>query len=81
MIPPIAAAPRRHLAAAFIATALAAGALGWCAASTVRPNCNYAVMTGGLGPAQQEALDRGYWQAVASGDCEPPHARWRFWLD
>ncbi|MEU9065069.1 hypothetical protein AB0D13_41155 [Streptomyces sp. NPDC048430] len=25
-------------------------------------------------------MDRRYWQAVASGDCAPPYARWRFWL-
>ncbi|MET7365617.1 hypothetical protein ABZS61_07245 [Streptomyces sp. NPDC005566] len=79
MIPPIPAGTRQLLLVACTVTALAAGALGWFAAQDVRPSCTYAVFTLGTEAEQREAMDRGYWQAVASGDCAPPHARWRFW--
>ncbi|WP_406339192.1 hypothetical protein OG987_26205 [Streptomyces sp. NBC_01620] len=80
MIPPIPASTRRLLLIACTVTALAAGALGWFAAQAVRPSCDYVVLWSGTGAEQREAIERGYWKAVASGDCAPPHARWRFWL-
>ncbi|WP_329204100.1 hypothetical protein OG257_01045 [Streptomyces sp. NBC_00683] len=80
MIPDIPVGTRRLLLVACTFTALTAGALGWFAAQDVRPSCTYAMFTLGNATEQQEAIDRGYWQAVASGNCAPPHARWRFWL-
>lgn len=72
---------RRLLLVACTVTALAAGALGAFAAQSVRPSCSYVVFSLGSGPGaeQEEAMERGYWQAVGSGACAPPHARWQFW--
>ncbi|MFC7927939.1 hypothetical protein [Streptomyces cinereoruber] len=81
MIPYIPADTRQLLLVACTATALTAGSLGWFAAQTVRPSCTYAMIAVGTEAEQEEAAERAYWQAVASGDCAPPHARWRFWLD
>nr|WP_202461430.1 hypothetical protein [Streptomyces sp. SID8374] len=70
---------RRLLLTVCTVTALAAGALGAFAAQSVRPDCSYVVLTGGSEAEQEMVLERGYWRAVADGDCAPPHARWQFW--
>ena len=80
VISPMPADTRRLVLIACTVTALATGALGLFAAQSVRPDRAYSMFTPGPGAEQQEAVDRGYWQAVASGDCAPPHARRRFWL-
>ncbi|MFJ8847217.1 hypothetical protein ACIRFF_30460 [Streptomyces cyaneofuscatus] len=79
MISQIPADTRRLLLVACTVTALAAGALGAFAAQSVRPDCSYMVLSLGSGAEQEEAAERGYWEAVASGRCAPPHARWQFW--
>ncbi|KAB2589178.1 MULTISPECIES: hypothetical protein [Streptomyces] len=79
MISQIPADTRRLLLVACTVTALAAGALGAFAAQSVRPDCSYSMLSLGTGGDQEEAIERAYWQAVAAGECAPPHARWQFW--
>ncbi|MFB7513892.1 hypothetical protein [Streptomyces sp. NPDC056144] len=80
MLSSLPADTRRLLLVACAVTALVAGSVGWYAGETVRPDCSYAVTTFGPPAQQDEAVERGYYAAVGAGDCEPPHARWRFWL-
>ncbi|MFI8389082.1 hypothetical protein [Streptomyces sp. NPDC085540] len=82
----------RQLRAAFGAfIGLAAVAFGWYATQSVRPDCTYAIsrITDGNGHdmpdangrawPDEELVERGYWQAVESGRCDPPRARWQMW--
>lgn len=59
--------------------ACAIAALGVFCAQTVRPSCTYAFFSFGGKAEQEAAAEQAYWQAVADGDCAPPHARWQFW--
>ncbi|MFA7767956.1 hypothetical protein ACGFNX_12240 [Streptomyces sp. NPDC048723] len=84
--------PRRLLGVACAAIGLTAVALGWYATQTVRPDCTYAIskVTDGNGRSvpdangrvwsHKELVDRGYRQAVDSGRCDPPRARWQMWI-
>ncbi|MFJ9523177.1 hypothetical protein ACIRPK_33655 [Kitasatospora sp. NPDC101801] len=57
---------------------------GWYAVQTVHPDCTYGMIT--MGDAQgrvrtdEEQSADAYQQAIASGWCEAPHARWHDWL-
>ncbi|KQV08742.1 MULTISPECIES: hypothetical protein [unclassified Kitasatospora] len=65
---------------------------GWYALQTVHPDCTYGMITMGdehgnpLPDAQgkvqtpEEQSADAYQQAIASGQCEAPHARWHDWL-
>ncbi|MFD5411327.1 hypothetical protein [Streptomyces nojiriensis] len=84
--------PRQLLPIACAVVALAAVVLGWYATRTVRPDCTYAIsaLTDGNGHnmpdengrvwSYEELADRGYRQAVESGRCAPPRARWQTWI-
>lgn len=76
-----------------ICAVVAAATLGRYATESVRPHCGVVVLSGrytALGAlnspdgnrnrADSELTDRAYRQAVASGRCDPPHARWHAWL-
>ncbi|MFD8059917.1 hypothetical protein ACFXA0_07745 [Streptomyces cyaneofuscatus] len=69
------AADNRRLV--FIVCVIAA--LGLFSAQTVRPSCTYVVMWSGGEAQEREAAERGYKEAVAAGNCAPPHPRWQFW--
>ncbi|MCF2125641.1 hypothetical protein L1I79_04225 [Strepomyces sp. STD 3.1] len=85
--------PRRLFFVACAVLALGAVALAWYATRTVRPDCVVGVstVTGRDGPGlpgangrirpDPELIDRAYRQAIASGHCDPPGARWKRWLD
>ncbi|MFC9846352.1 hypothetical protein ACFWFF_25655 [Streptomyces sp. NPDC060223] len=93
MIPHRAGSPRRLLVIVCAAVALGTATLGWYAAQTVRPDCIVAFsrLTDGHGHdlpdangrvlSDKERADLAYQQAVDSGRCYPPRARWRHWLD
>jgi hypothetical protein len=92
VIPHRAGSPRQLLVIACAVAALTVVILGWYATQTVRPDCTYAIskVTDGRGHnladgngrvwSDKELADRGYQQAVDSGRCDPPRARWRQWL-
>ena len=83
---------RQLLVIACAVVALFAVILGWYAARTVRPDCVVGIskLTDGSGHtlpdangrvrSDAELADRAYQQAVDSGRCDPPHARWKQWL-
>lgn len=86
--------PRQLLVVACtVVIALAVVTLSWYAARTVRPDCIVAIskVTDGNGHnladvngrvwTDKELADRAYQQAVDSGRCDPPSARWKQWLD
>jgi hypothetical protein len=85
--------PRRLQVIACTVVALAVVILGWYAARTVRPDCVVGIseLTDGSGrnlpdadgrvPSDRELVERAYQQAVDSGHCHPPAARWKEWLD
>ncbi|MFE9799618.1 hypothetical protein ACFYP6_12165 [Streptomyces goshikiensis] len=93
MISRRAGSPRRALVIACAVVSLATAILGWYAAQTVRPDCVFAIskLTDGKGHnlpdangrvwSDKELADIAYQQAVDSGHCEPPRARWKQWLD
>ncbi|MGW7045392.1 hypothetical protein ACWGDT_22350 [Streptomyces avermitilis] len=93
MISHRAGSPRQLLVIACTVGALATATLGWYAAQTVRPDCVVAVsgVTDGSGHnlpdvngrvwSDEELADRAYRQAIDSGRCDPPRARWKQWLD
>ncbi len=84
--------PRRLLVIACAVAALAVAALSWYATQTVRSDCVVAIskLTDGDGNtlpdadgrvwSDKELVDRAYEQAVDSGRCDPPRARWKQWL-
>ncbi|KUN49699.1 hypothetical protein AQJ43_35900 [Streptomyces avermitilis] len=88
-----AGSPGQLLVIACTVVALVTAPLSWYAAHTVRPDCVVAIskVTDGNGHhlpdvngrvwSDNELADRAYQQAVDSGRCDPPHARWRQWLD
>jgi hypothetical protein len=92
VIPHATGTPRQLLVLACTAAALAAALLGRYAAHTVRPDCLVAVstLTDGDGRplpdangrvwSSRELANRAYRQAVGSGRCDPPRARWKQWL-
>ncbi|WP_326725826.1 hypothetical protein OHT59_46885 [Streptomyces sp. NBC_00243] len=84
---------RQLLVIACTVVALATASLGWYAAQSVRPDCVVAIskVADGNGRnlpdvygrvwSDKELADRAYQQAVDSGRCDPPRARWKQWLD
>ncbi|MFF9126595.1 hypothetical protein ACF09J_25470 [Streptomyces sp. NPDC014889] len=92
MISPRARGPRQLLVIACMVAALAVVFLGWYAGQTVRPDCVVGIskLTDGNGStlpdvngqvwSDEELADRAYKQAVDSGRCDPPRARWKQWL-
>lgn len=93
MIPSGAGNPRRLFVIACAGVALALLILGWYATRTVAPDCvgGVARLTDGSGRtlpdaggrvwSAEELADLAYREAVASGRCDPPRARWKHWLD
>ncbi|MFD7681039.1 hypothetical protein [Streptomyces sp. NPDC060187] len=93
MISPRVRLTRQLAAFAITVVALTVVTLGWFGAQTVRPDCVVAIsrLADGTGHArpdaegrastEKELADRAYQQAVDSGRCEPPRARWEHWLD
>ncbi|MCX5554765.1 hypothetical protein [Streptomyces sp. NBC_00038] len=87
-----AGSPRQILVIACTVVALATATLGWYATRTVRPDCVVAIskVTDGNGHnlpdvngrvrSDKELADRAYQQAVDSGRCDPPRARWKQWI-
>jgi hypothetical protein len=83
--------PRRPLVVACAVVVLGTVVLAWYATQTVRPDCVVAIsrITGGGRtlpdasghvPTASELFERAYRDALASGRCEPPAARWRQWI-
>lgn len=83
----------RLLVLGVCAFAVPAGGLAWYGAQTVRTDClvAYSKVTGrgggslpgtdGRVVSDEELIDRAYRQALETGQCDPPRARWKQWLD
>lgn len=92
VISPRVGTPRQLAAFACTVAALTVVTLGWFGAQTVRPDCVVAIsrLADSNGQARPDAdgrvwtetelVDRAYQQAVDSGRCEPPRARWEQWI-
>ncbi|MEV8320543.1 hypothetical protein AB0Q95_40985 [Streptomyces sp. NPDC059900] len=69
-----------------VVVVLAAVPVGWYATQSVGPECVVGISKitdaeGGRVGSDKELIDRAYQQAIDSGHCDPPRARWKQWLD